>query len=660
MMKPPAGDAHSPSEADSSGQPATLHIGAPAMPPWNVDELPPPPRLSWRHAFALIGPSIIAGGAAIGGGEWLMGPAVTARYGAALMWLATISILGQMVYNIEISRYTLYSGEPIMNGKFRTLPGPAVWLWLYVLVDFAAIFPYLASNAATPLAVIFLQRMPDSSNPDDQWTIRLLGYAVFLICFLPMLFGGKVYRSLRALMTFKIIVVLGFLLVLALFYSSASTWKDILTGFVQFGTIPTRAAEDRNGNGVLDPDETDWDGDGHPDVIEPALVFIKDSTGAVRGIDVAGNGQPDAFVTISVGPDGQTSTWPDLDGDGLPDPVVEVRGQKGESVTVRLPEGDAPGPRFVLKGPASGFVDVDGDGVRDGDSVVNVFASIARGDGIPPIDLSMIALLAAFAAIAGNGGLTNTPISNFTRDQGWGMGSHVGAIPSMVGGMNVELSHVGSVFIPDEKSLPRWKGWLRHVRRDQMCVWMPACFVGVALPSMLSLVFLRRGTEADEWTAATMTSQKVYDAVLADAPRLAGFCWFMTLFCGCLVLSTAMAAMIDGFVRRWVDVFWTGSPRLRKLETDKIKYVYFAVLCAYCACGLVMLSMAKPLTLVKLATNVMNFALGISCFHTIYVNNSLLPRALRPGLLISVLLGLAGVFFLILAVLALLQMLGAI
>lgn len=37
----------------------------------------------------------------------------------------------------------------------------------------------------------------------------------------------------------------------------------------------------------------------------------------------------------------------------------------------------------------------------------------------------MIGMLASMAAIAGNGGLTNIPISSFTRDQGWGMGRHV-------------------------------------------------------------------------------------------------------------------------------------------------------------------------------------------------------------------------------------------
>ncbi len=670
MSQPVTGESVSTDPSDSSRK---LHVGSRAMPPWNIAELPESPRFNRRQMFALIGPSIIAGGAAIGGGEWLMGPAVTARYGAAMMWLATISILFQGFYNVEISRYALYSGEPIMNGKFRTMPGPAFWLWTYVILDIAAIFPYLAANAATPLARLILGRMPDSSSLDDQWKMRILGYCVFLLCCTPMIFGGKIYRSLRALMTFKIITVLGFLLVLAIFYSSAATWKEITLGFVRFGTIPTRAPEDTNGNGILDPGEIDWDGDGHADVMEPEIVFVTTGTGkdAVTAPDFTGNGQPDALVEIQrtikteAGEETITEYWPDLDGDGLPDETVTVQGRRGESVTVQLaPQGDR---RTVFRlrdtnrdgSPDAGYVDVDGDGTRDGDQVLNVFSTLWETGKMPPIDLSMIAFLAAFAAIAGNGGLTNVPISNFTRDQGWGMGAHVGAIPSMVGGVNVELSHEGSVFIPDEQSLPRWKRWLAHVRRDQFLVWLPACFVGVALPSMLSLVFLKRGTQADSWTAATMTSQGVYDRVYADAGQtLANFCWFMVLFCGFLVLATAMAAMIDGFVRRWVDVFWCGSPRLRTMDTKNIKYVYFGVLCVYACFGLVMLSFSKPMLLVAFATNAMNFAFGFSAWHTVYVNHTLLPKPLRPGWFTTTMLVLAGVFFHTLATLALLQNLG--
>ena len=107
-----------------AAQPQAPWPGSHEMPRWNLGPLVDAPHFTWRNWFAMLGPGLLMGGAAIGGGEWLMGPAVTARYGGALMWLATLSILGQVIYNLEISRYALYTGEPIFTGKFRTLPGP--------------------------------------------------------------------------------------------------------------------------------------------------------------------------------------------------------------------------------------------------------------------------------------------------------------------------------------------------------------------------------------------------------------------------------------------------------------------------------------------------------------------------------------------------------
>jgi len=272
---------------------------------------------------------------------------------------------------------------------------------------------------------------------------------------LPLIFGGKIYNTLKIVMSFKIVTVLGFLLFVAIFFSSADTWREILPGFVKFGTVPVQRGEDANGNGVLDPGE-DWDGDGHLDVLEPLLAPTVDADG-----------------------DGKPESWADVNGDGKPDK----------------------------------FHDIDKDGVRDGDATENIFLSLAAGRGMPTIDFSTIALLAAFAAIAGCGGLSNAPISNYTRDSGWGMGHHVGAIPSVIGGHNIELSHVGMVFQVTQDALVRWRHWVRHVLRDQLVIWMPACFLGMALPSMLSVQFLRRGTEVSQWYAAGMTADGVEKAV---------------------------------------------------------------------------------------------------------------------------------------------------
>lgn len=512
------------------------HPGSQQMPRWETGELTDAPTFTSRHWFALLGPGLLSGGASIGGGEWLMGPAVTARYGGALMWLATLSIVGQVLYNIEISRYTLYTGEPIFTGKFRTLPGPKFWLGAYLLLDFGAVFPYLAANAATPLAAILMGgELPDPLHNDMHWwLLRILGYVIFLLALVPLVFGGKIYNALKAIMSFKIVTVLGFLLFVAIFHSTASTWVEIFWGFFKFGTLPAGGSE-----------------------------------------------------------------------------------------------------------------------------TVNVFVSLFSGEGLPEIDLSRIALLAAFAAIAGAGGLSNAPISNYTRDQGWGMGHNVGAIPSIIGGQQLSLSHVGRVFRVTPESLYRWRRWYRHVVRDQLAVWMPACFLGIALPSMLSVQFLPRGTEVSEWVAAGMTADGVRAHVGADWGLLSGqIFWYMIMLCGFLVLAPSMASSADGVVRRWVDVFWTSSPRLRKIDPGNIRWVYFAILSAYAVFGLIMLSVAPPLGLLKFAANIFNYALGFSCFHTLAINLTLLPPQLRPGWTIRIGLCCAGLFFSSLAVVTTLKLVG--
>jgi len=508
------------------------HPGSPLMPQWNGGELPLPPVFTWKKIAAFVGPGLVAGASAIGAGEWLNGPMVCARYGGSLLWLATISILAQVVYNMEVSRYTLYTGESIFTGKFRTMPGPFFWLGIYLVFDFGTIFPYLAASAGTPIFCFFSEggRMPDPQNiPTDGEWLKIISYCVFLLAIVPLIFGGKVYNSIRVLMTFKIFVVLGFLAILAIFYSKTSTWVEIGGGFFKFGTIPVSKTE-----------------------------------------------------------------------------------------------------------------------------VDNIFVCLWEGRQIPELDLSMIAILGAMAALAGNGGLTNTNVSGYTRDQGWGMGKHVGAIPSVIGGHSVKLSHVGMVFPITEENRKRFAGWYRHIFRDQFFLFGIASFIGLAMPSMLSVQFLPRGTETDPWLAAGMTAGGVHDAV--GVPWLKNPAWAMTLFCGFLVLALSTTTTADGYFRRWIDVLWTGVPALRKWKPQSVGKIYFAMLCIYCVVGLFVLAFVKQGMIMKWATNIYNYALGFSCLHVLYVNLILLPREIRPNWFIRISLVFSGVFFIGIAAITTVQL----
>jgi hypothetical protein len=83
------------------------------------------------------------------------------------------------------------------------------------------------------------------------------------------------------------------------------------------------------------------------------------------------------------------------------------------------------------------------------------------------------------------------------------------------------------------------------------------------------------------------------------------------------------------------------------------------VLLGYAAFGLVMLSM-NPGNLITYATMFYNIALGVSCWHTLGINVTLLPPKLRPGWLIRIGLLLSGAFFFTLGVIVIIQRLGLI
>jgi hypothetical protein len=184
---------------------------------------------------------------------------------------------------------------------------------------------------------------------------------------------------------------------------------------------------------------------------------------------------------------------------------------------------------------------------------------------------------------------------------------------------------------------------------------------------------MRRGTEASDWTAAAMTAKGVQDQVTNPPPgvianaspvrsliageALGKFFWGATLFCGFLVLCTSQTTTMDGFTRRWVDVCWTASPQLRRLDVGSIKYVYFTVLVALATLGIIILWVTeKPGFVAKVATTGYNFALAFSAWHTLAINTILLPRKLRPNWFNRIGLVLAGVFFVLLGIMSSIQL----
>jgi hypothetical protein len=251
---------------------------------------------------------------------------------------------------------------------------------------------------------------------------------------------------------------------------------------------------------------------------------------------------------------------------------------------------------------------------------LHTFLGFFRLTGLPhPIDWGLIG---ALAATAGSGGLGNLTVTNWVRDKGFGMGALVGAIPSAVGGHEVKLSHVGTVFPANRENLVRWREWLRYVHADQLWVWGLFCFFGMYLNVNLATALIPHGTDLQGLAAGAYQAEYL--------KRIWSGFWFLTLFNGFWILFKTQLGNTDILVRTVTDAAWMSSARVREGKRG-IRGVYYGMLLAFSVWAMIALRIASPFTLFKVLANMAGLVLAIAGVQVFLVNRRFLPRAVRPA-----------------------------
>ena len=445
------------------------------LPDWGRADMPAPPPWNRSNVLAVIGPGTIALSMSIGSGEWLMGPAVASQYGSALLWITTVAVFLQVIFNQECARYVMYTGETAYAGFMRCGPGPAFRAWVYILIAFfGSGWPGWAAASAAALFSAIFGHIPGAA---DRGTMLALGYLSFAGCFAVLLFGGTVERGLEKISTFIVIWIAVFLLAFNIIFVSPGVWWKTFTGLFQFGYFPKGA---------------DW------------------------------------------------------------------------------------------------------------------------------------VLLGGFAAYSGAGGLGNVWTASWIRDKGFGMGSLVGAIPSAVGGREIALSKIGTIFDPaKESNLAAWKSWWKYLHMDQAVVWGGGCIVGMYLCVLLGMGIIPEGTKLTGIGAGAYQAEYM--------AKVWGPFWFLSLFTGFWILWGTQLAVVDGVVRTVTDIIWTSTKKPHTWKNGQ-KIIYYTALAAFCIWGCIALNLAAPMALLLINANVSGFVFVLSSIQLIYMHRTFLPPQLRPPL----------------------------
>ena len=154
------------------------------------------------------------------------------KYGLSLFWVVGIGILLQTLFNLELMRYTMATGEPVLTGFMRTRPHSVFWAWTYSIFYFLQMgWPGWAGAAAGAVYFLVTRRLP---SQEDANLIYGIGTGLFVLCGLILLLGRRIERTLEFLNWILVSAILGGLGLLSVMFVPLSTWGAVIAGFFAY------------------------------------------------------------------------------------------------------------------------------------------------------------------------------------------------------------------------------------------------------------------------------------------------------------------------------------------------------------------------------------------------------------------------------------------
>ncbi len=264
--------------------------------------------------------------------------------------------------------------------------------------------------------------------------------------------------------------------------------------------------------------------------------------------------------------------------------------------------------------------------------------------GSIPADVPMNTLLTA-VVFAGAGGMLNLCISLWYRDKGNGMGHYSGRIANPITGKTEAVSPIGHTFPINEENLKKWKGWMRYVRIDQGLVFWLLGFLTLILLSLNAYAVLTPKGLVPEGMQIAVVQANIF----GDLWGVFGFKLFLVM--AFLMLFSVMWTVIDALARIVSDIIYTNTHLahpdsiFRHIKKYSLSHMYYAIVIFVVLIGAILIPHNQPLTWLTVSGVLGGLTMAIYTPLLIYLNNTKLPRELRPNTITNIIMTAISLFF---------------
>jgi len=280
---------------------------------------------------------------------------------------------------------------------------------------------------------------------------------------------------------------------------------------------------------------------------------------------------------------------------------------------------------------------------------VTLAGTVRFDTGIPDeaFTAAFFPIVVGALAFAGPSGMQQMWYTLWLRDKGAGMGVHIPQVRGLLHADEEEsIPDSGSMFdTEDPEEMRKWQGWRRWVAFDAIVL-----FFGITM--LVTIIFTVMALNAAELNpdARSALLEGDRDAALpamADAfAQAAGI--FDTLFFVFISLVgwKASVGLFDAFARGQSDMSYYFIPGAKRF---KMAHLYSAYLWGVIIFGIIILNFGPadgPEGILDILAFLSAFVMGAYCLTLAVVNNTNLPKKIRPHWFLTMVLVLGGIGYL--------------
>lgn len=251
-------------------------------------------------------------------------------------------------------------------------------------------------------------------------------------------------------------------------------------------------------------------------------------------------------------------------------------------------------------------------------------------------------------AFAGPSGMQQMWYTLQLRESGAGMGAHIPKVKGLVHASQTEaMPSRGFMFdTEDPEEMAKWKGWRKWVSFDAVFL-----FWGITMLVTISFTILALAAARENPNVASLIEGNDRDAALqamSDAFASAGSPVLGGVFFGFISLIglNATLGLFDSFSRGQADMAYNFIPGAKRFNMSQL---YAGFLWGVIIFGILILLFGPadgPAAILDVLAFLSTFAMGAYCVTLLLVNNRMLPKPIRPGIVSNVIIGLGAVFYL--------------